>query len=83
MQIFQTDGHRWHCALVSDGSLDTLIEVQPIRLKQDGGFALKAQTIRFSHEYASQCYTRKGKVINARLQSLMREAIEAYDSESV
>lgn len=81
MQIFQTDGHKWHCALVSDGSLDTLIEVQPIKLKRDGGFVLKSQTVRFSQEYATQIYTRKGKVINARLQSLMREAIEAYNAE--
>lgn len=81
MQIFQTDGHKWHCVLVSDGSLDTLIEVQPIKLKRDGGFALKSQTVRFSQEYATQIYTRKGKVINARLQSLMREAIKAYDTE--
>lgn len=83
MQIFQTDGHKWQCTLVSDGSLDTLIEVQPIRLKRDGGFALKAQTVRFSHEYASQIYTRKGKILNARFQSLCREAIEAYDTEDL
>jgi hypothetical protein len=83
MQIFQTDGKKWQCALVSDGSLDTLIEVQPVLLKRDGGYGLKAQTIRFSHEYASQIYTKKGRVLNTRFKQLCREAIEAYDTESV
>jgi hypothetical protein len=80
---FLVAGHRWQCFRVGDGTLDTLIEVQPISLKRNGGKPLKAQTIRFSQEYASQIFTRKGRVIQNRLTQLCREAVEAYDAQEL
>jgi hypothetical protein len=78
---FRASGLTWHVTHVSDGSLDTLIEVQPIALKRDGQRRYKAQTVRFSQDYASQMYSSKGRVFSNRLKQLAKEAIEAYDAD--
>ena len=79
-------GLTWDCALVDDGTLDTVIEVQPITPKRkttQGVERYEPQTVRFSQEYATQIHVRTvtGKVLHLGLRHLCREAIDAYDAE--
>jgi hypothetical protein len=85
MQI-RASGFTWDCMLVDDGTLDTVIEVQPITPKYKSAHHIehyKSQTMRFSQEYGSQIRTNKGRVIASALRLLFKESIDAYDAESL
>lgn len=62
----------WDVYLIDDGTLDTVISVQPVRGDHP------AQQVRFDGEYASEYRYRDGELTIKGLRELGIEAAEAY-----
>ena len=77
----RTAGLIWDVTLVDDGSMDAVIEVQPIRHKQDGGQVFKAQTVRFNPDFRVRAVN--GRVFASNFRQLAKQAIEAYDADTL
>ena len=79
----RTDGRLWDVFLADDGTLDTVITVQPVapRRKPRGQKPeyWPEQTERFSQEFAADYRRSDGSMTKNGLRALGLEAIEAYE----
>jgi hypothetical protein len=80
--IVQAQGRRWEVHLLDDGTLDTVISVQPVaqRYDRDGNLVNPAQEFRFSdtHDYRRG----DGSLTQAGFRLLALEAIDEYEMET-
>ena len=70
------DGRLWDVYLGDDGTLDTVIEVHPVRGDHP------AQEVRFDVEWAANFRAADGAMTRRGLRALGLEAIDAYEFES-
>ena len=66
----------WEVYLGDDGTLDTVIEVRPVRGDHP------AQEVRFDGEWAANFRTADGAMTQRGLRELGLEAIDAYEDEA-
>lgn len=79
------DGRLWEVFLCDDGTMDTVISVQPVRAKsrrvnRDPEY-YKTQETRFDMEYAWSYRRSDGSMTLRGLRKLGREAIESYQED--
>jgi hypothetical protein len=70
-------GRRFNTFLIDDGSLDTVIRVQPV-VTEDKHGKYFSEDIRFDREYANQFRYADGRMKKDGLRRLSREAAEDY-----
>ena len=79
-------GRMWDVMLEDDGSLDTVVSIQPVgwlRRPDANGFngeRYPSQTERFSVEFAGDLRRPNGEMTMRGLRILGQEAAEAYDA---
>lgn len=71
------DGKLWDVFLMDDGTVDTVISVQPIARAKNAYSA--PREVRFDSEYAAQFRRSGGSMTLRGLRELGREAIEDYE----
>lgn len=76
-------GVRFEVSLLNDGSLDTVIGVQPVkprkRAMSQAPVMWPEQEFRFSIDFASNYRLKNGRLTDKGLRELGKQAIELYD----
>lgn len=76
-------GVRFEVSLLSDGSLDTVIGVQPVKPRKyranQAPIMWPEQEFRFSVDFASNYRLKNGRLTAKGLRELGKQAIEDYD----
>lgn len=87
------EGRLWSVWLEDDGTIDTVIAVQPVARPRNTAKNFKmypsdahgpyfpSQTVRFDGEYAASYRDSSGCMTKRGLQELGAEAVESYDFE--
>ena len=78
----RTDGRLWDVTLRDDGTMDTVIEVQPVAVRRQLAGQQReywpAETVRFDADHAADCRDRDGAMTTRGLRELGLEAIGDY-----
>ncbi len=77
MIIIKHDGHKWRVWLRDDGTMDTVIGIEPVNVKLG-----KSSESRFDSEYAASYRSRDGAMTLRGLRELGKQAAESYDTGS-
>ena len=78
-------GRLWNVWLEDDGTLDTVIGIQPVAIRHQhagqGPEYWPSLSVRFDGEYAADWRFDSGEMSEEGIRALGREAIESYDFE--